>query len=97
MITGLSKHLDFISDFFSTGCKPCWALIEWVYLPLSLIITSDLLALFAFAGRFRYALDIDLPDFVVNHPLIDALNQGTNDLVTWSNVSLLPHLLFSPT
>ena len=36
----------------------------------------------------RYALDIDLPDFVVEDPIIEALNQGTNDLVTWSNASL---------
>lgn len=34
----------------------------------------------------EYALDIDLPEFVVTHPTIKALNQGTNDLVTWSNV-----------
>lgn len=34
----------------------------------------------------EYALRIDLPDHVVNHPVIKALNQGTNDLVTWSNV-----------
>ncbi|KAI5124084.1 hypothetical protein M0805_003911 [Coniferiporia weirii] len=33
----------------------------------------------------EYALDIDLPDFVVEHPIIKALNQGSNDLVTWSN------------
>jgi hypothetical protein len=39
--------------------------------------------------RRRYALDIDLPDFVVEHPVIQALNQGTNDLVTWSNVRTL--------
>ena len=39
--------------------------------------------------RRRYALDIDLPDFVVEHPVIQALNQGANDLVTWSNVCLL--------
>ncbi|KAF8830965.1 hypothetical protein HHX47_DHR1000254 [Lentinula edodes] len=44
----------------TSGCKPCWALIE-------------------------YALDIDLPDFVVEDPIIIALNQTTNDLVTWSN------------
>ena len=39
--------------------------------------------------RRRYALDIDLPDFVVEHPVIQALNQGANDLVTWSNVRSL--------
>ncbi|KAF9469373.1 terpenoid synthase [Collybia nuda] len=33
----------------------------------------------------EYALDIDLPDYVVEHPIIESLNQGTNDLVTWSN------------
>eukprot|EP00753_Platysulcus_tardus_P013398 PLAT3672.1.p1 GENE.PLAT3672.1~~PLAT3672.1.p1 ORF type:complete len:412 (-),score=-36.47 PLAT3672.1:340-1575(-) len=33
----------------------------------------------------EYALGIDLPDYVVEHPVIKALNQGTNDLVTWSN------------
>ncbi|KAJ7355856.1 terpenoid synthase [Mycena albidolilacea] len=44
----------------TSGCKPCWALIE-------------------------YALDIDLPDFVFDDPVIMALNQSTNDLVTWSN------------
>jgi len=37
----------------------------------------------------RYTLNIDLPDFVVEHPVIQALNQGTNDLVTWSNVRSL--------
>ena len=30
----------------------------------------------------EYAMDIDLPDFVVGHPVIKALNQGCNDLVT---------------
>lgn len=36
----------------------------------------------------EYAMRIDLPDHVIIHPIIKALNQGTNDLVTWSNVSL---------
>ncbi|OJT10931.1 Alpha-muurolene synthase [Trametes pubescens] len=34
----------------------------------------------------EYSMDIDLPDFVVEHPVIKALNQGANDLVTWSNM-----------
>ncbi|CCM04708.1 uncharacterized protein FIBRA_06895 [Fibroporia radiculosa] len=33
----------------------------------------------------EYAMDIDLPDFVVEHPVIKSLNQAANDLVTWSN------------
>ncbi|KIM48679.1 hypothetical protein M413DRAFT_83524 [Hebeloma cylindrosporum] len=58
VIPDLESYIDVRRD--TSGCKPCWALIE-------------------------YALDIDLPDFVVEHPVIQALNQGTNDLVTWSN------------
>ncbi|KAI0820240.1 terpenoid synthase [Trametes gibbosa] len=30
----------------------------------------------------EYSMDIDLPEFVVEHPIIKALNQGANDLVT---------------
>lgn len=41
----------------------------------------------------EYSLDLELPDAVVEHPVIVALNQGVNDLVTWSNVSaVLPPL-----
>jgi len=36
----------------------------------------------------RYAVGIDLPDYVAEHPVIEALGQYTNDLVTWSNVSV---------
>ncbi|KAK0482601.1 terpenoid synthase [Armillaria novae-zelandiae] len=54
----LEDYIDVRRD--TSGCKPCWALIE-------------------------YALDIDLPDKVVEHDVIRALDQHTNDLVTWSN------------
>lgn len=30
----------------------------------------------------EYAMRLDLPDFVVEHPIIKALNQAANDLVT---------------
>ncbi|EIM89671.1 terpenoid synthase, partial [Stereum hirsutum FP-91666 SS1] len=33
----------------------------------------------------EYALGFELPEEVVDHPVIKALNQGANDLVTWSN------------
>ena len=46
----------------TSGCKPCWALIE-------------------------YANDLDIPDEVMEHPVMEALGEATNDLVTWSNVS----------
>jgi hypothetical protein len=42
---------------------------------------------FFFSCTSRYALGIDLPEFVATDPIIMALNQYTNDLVTWSNVS----------
>ena len=34
----------------------------------------------------EYAMDIDLPEHVVRHPIVQALNQGANDLVTVSSV-----------
>jgi hypothetical protein len=34
----------------------------------------------------EYSLDLELPDLVAEDPVIVALNQGANDLVTWSNV-----------
>ena len=48
----------------TSGCKPCFALIE-------------------------YAAGIDLPDQIIDHPTIRALEEATNDLVTWSNVCFL--------
>jgi hypothetical protein len=37
----------------------------------------------------EYSLDLELPDNVMGHPVIMALNQAANDLVTWSNVSAI--------
>jgi len=44
----------------SSGCKPCFALIE-------------------------YANGIDLPDKVTDHPVICALEDAANDVISWSN------------
>ncbi|KAJ7080410.1 terpenoid synthase [Mycena belliarum] len=65
VILNLEEYIELRRD--TSGCKPCWALIE-------------------------YAMDIDLPDFVADNPVIMALNQSANDLVTWSNV---PQDIFS--
>ena len=35
----------------------------------------------------EYAANIDLPDDVIEHPIIKALSDATNDLVSWANVS----------
>lgn len=35
----------------------------------------------------EFAAGIDLPDEVIKHPSIQALEEASNDLVTWSNVS----------
>ena len=35
----------------------------------------------------EYANGLDLPDEVMEHPIIQSLDEATNDLVTWSNVS----------
>lgn len=36
----------------------------------------------------EYAANIDLPDDVIEHPIIKALSDATNDLVSWANVSV---------
>jgi len=38
----------------------------------------------------EYAYDLDLPQHVLEHPVIEALKQSSNDLVSWSNVSFPP-------
>ena len=47
----------------------------------------------------EYANDLDLPDEVMDHPIIQSLDEATNDLVAWSNVSIytrsFPFLRFS--
>ncbi|THU89284.1 terpenoid synthase [Dendrothele bispora CBS 962.96] len=36
-------------------------------------------------AMIQYSLDIDLPDFVFEHPVIRAMSDATNDLMTWPN------------
>ena len=36
----------------------------------------------------EYAYGLDLPDEVMEHPIIQGLDDATNDLVAWSNVSI---------
>ena len=35
----------------------------------------------------EYSHDLELPEYVLEHPVMLALNQSANDLVSWSNVS----------
>ncbi len=44
----------------------------------------------------EYSLDLELPNVVVEDPVIVALNQGANDLVTWSNVSARSFVRVTP-
>jgi hypothetical protein len=37
-------------------------------------------------AMIEYSLDIDLPDYVFEHPIIRAMSDATNDLMTWPNV-----------
>ncbi|KAL0957818.1 hypothetical protein HGRIS_000005 [Hohenbuehelia grisea] len=37
------------------------------------------------AFDFFYANNLDIPDEVMDHPIVRALGEATNDLVTWSN------------
>lgn len=58
VVPDLESYISMRRD--TSGCKPCWALIE-------------------------YAYNLDLPDEVMDHPIIRALGEAANDLVTWSN------------
>jgi len=55
----------------TSGCKPCWALIE-------------------------YAYGLDLPDEVMEHQIIQSLDEAVNDLVSWSNASIQTRLFTLP-
>lgn len=35
----------------------------------------------------EYSLDIDLPDFVFEDPVVRAMSDAVNDIMTWPNVS----------
>ncbi|KJA23141.1 hypothetical protein HYPSUDRAFT_138166 [Hypholoma sublateritium FD-334 SS-4] len=58
VIPDLESYIALRRD--TSGCKPCWALIE-------------------------YAYNLDIPDEVMEHPVIRNLGEAANDLVTWSN------------
>ena len=36
----------------------------------------------------EYANGLDLPDEVMEHQTVQSLDEATNDLITWSNVSI---------
>jgi len=44
----------------------------------------------------EYANGLDLPDEVMEHPIIQSLDEAVNDLVSWSNVSTQTRLFVSP-
>ncbi|PPQ66010.1 hypothetical protein CVT24_011954 [Panaeolus cyanescens] len=58
VIPDLESYIALRRD--TSGCKPCWALIE-------------------------YANNLDIPDEIMDHPVLRNLGEATNDLVTWSN------------
>jgi hypothetical protein len=39
-------------------------------------------------ARIEYANNLDIPDDVMEHPIIRDLGEAVNDLVAWSNVSV---------
>ena len=64
----------------TSGCKPCWALIECNVMRIRqigkpLIASID-------------ANNLKIPDEVMDHPIIRSLGEASNDVVTWSNVRI---------
>ena len=43
----------------------------------------------------EYANGLDLSDEVLEHPIIQSLDEAANDVITWSNVGTLARLLIS--
>jgi len=37
----------------------------------------------------EYSLDLDIPDYVFEHPIVTAMSKATNDMATWPNVRRL--------
>jgi len=44
----------------------------------------------------EYANGLDLPDEVFEDPIVRTLQETTNDIVSWSNVSFYPVAFFFP-
>ena len=82
VIPDLESYIALRRD--TSGCKPCWALIECKF------FLSFRHALILMRRLCLDAGNLDIPDEVMEHPLICNLGEAANDLVTWSNVSLNP-------
>lgn len=64
-ILDLDSYIRFRRD--ASGCKPCFALIEYVN-------------------------GLNLPDVIFEDPIVRALQETANDIVSWSNVRS-PHVV----
>ncbi len=70
----------------TSGCKPCWALIEYA----NNVSVEPLYLLPPRARRWSHAFrQLDLPDWVMEHPVVEGLGDAANDLVTVS-LSVVP-------
>lgn len=78
-IPDLESYISLRRD--TSGCKPCWALIECESILFAAIIGSNFVHI--------DANNLNIPDEVMEHPLIRSLGEAANDLVTWSNVRYL--------
>lgn len=43
----------------------------------------------ASVASIEYSLDLDLPDDVFENPIVQAMSDATNDLMTWPNVGVV--------
>jgi len=71
---------------------------HWMWVARSL--PFNFLKPFFLKSYFTDANNLDIPDEVMDHPVLHSLGEATNDLVTWSNVSNPPlfhfHWLLKP-
>lgn len=40
----------------------------------------------------EYSLDLDIPDYVFDNPIVISMSEATTDIMTWPNVSCLFYL-----
>lgn len=80
VIPDLESYIALRRD--TSGCKPCWALIECGSMVSPACIPST-----DWHQSVLDANNLDIPDEVMDHPVVRSLGEAANDLVTWSNVS----------
>jgi len=96
MKTSATHRLNSRSTGHLTGCPPCLSSLLRVALPsvpLWLKVSSPwsfgTTESWSGSAMVEYSLDLDIPDYVFEHPILMAMSNATTDMMTWPNVRRL--------